>query len=183
MAQKPMVRALAGYIVEFRDVDSLIAACETVRDAGFKNWDAHTPFPVHGLSDAMGLKETRLPVVTLVCGLIGAGLGLLMQWWMNGIDYQYPISGKPFFAVPPSIPVMFEMTILFAAFGTFFGMFFANGLPRYHHPLLANERFARVTNDRFFIFIESTDPQFEETRTREFLESLGGDAVEALEDV
>jgi hypothetical protein len=118
-----------------------------------------------------------------VSGLIGASFGLLMQWWMNGFDYQYPISGKPFFAVPPSIPIMFEMTILFAAFGTFFGMFFANGLPRYHHPLLANERFSRVTADRFFICIESTDPQFDEFRTREFLESLGGDVVEALEDV
>jgi len=174
---------IAGYMVEFEEVDPLIEACEKVRDAGFKKWDAHTPFPVHGLNDAMGLKETRLPIITLIGGLTGLGLGLLMQWWMNGVDYQYSISGKPFFAVQPSIPVMFETTILFAAFATFFGMFFANGLPRYNHPTLASERFARATQDRFFISIESSDPLFDEQSTLEFANTLGGDNVETLEAV
>ena len=172
---------LAGYLVEFADVPSLLSGCEGVRDAGYQKWDAHTPYPVHGLNDAMGLKATRLPYLVFVCGLIGLGLATLMQWWMNAVDYPFLISGKPIFSVPANIPVMFELTVLLAAFGAFFGMFALNGLPRYHHPVFYSRKFEGASTDKYFIFIAAEDPKFDTGATKALLESLDGSEVESLE--
>ncbi|MBD3220655.1 DUF3341 domain-containing protein [bacterium] len=171
-----------GLLVEFADPTRLEHACEKVRDAGFEHWDAHTPFPVHGMDAAMGIKGTRLPWIVLVGGLTGMAAALLMIWWMNAVDYPYIISGKPLFGWPAAVPVTFELTVLFSAFATFFGMWGLNGMPRLSHPLFSNERFKRATTDRFFIVVEKTDPQFEIAKTRAFLESLGGLAVEEIHD-
>ena len=179
-AARPAAR-LAGLLVQFDDVPTLLEACAKVRDAGYSKWDAHTPFPVHGLNDAMGLKATRLPYFVFVCGLLGLGAAVLMQWWMNAVDYPYLISGKPIFSLPANIPVIFELTVLFSAFGTFFGMFGANRLPRYHHPLFYSKRFEQVTTDKFFIYVDAEDQKFELNSTRALLESLGGAAMETLE--
>jgi hypothetical protein len=173
---------LHGLLVEFTDPDALVAACRQVRDAGFKRWDAHTPFPIHGMDAAMGIRGTRLPFLILGGGLTGLGLALGMQWWMNAVDYPFEISGKPFFGLPAAIPIAFELTILLAALTTFFGMWGLNGMPRLHHPVFRSQRFRRATSDRFFLVIEASDPRFDEERTREFLDSLGGDAIEALEE-
>lgn len=115
-------QSFKGLAAEFSQVPGLLAAAEKVRDEGFEHWDVHTPFPVHGLNDAMGLRMTRLPWVTMVCGATGCLAGLLMQWWMNAHDYQLIVSGKPMWSLPANIPVAFELTILFAAIGTFIGM-------------------------------------------------------------
>jgi hypothetical protein len=173
--------ALLGYIVEFSDGHLLLHACETLRGAGYTKWDAHSPFPVHGLNDAMGLRPSKLPYITLGGGLAGLALGLLMQWWMNVKDYPYLISGKPVFSLPANIPVVFELTVLFAAFATFFGMLYLNGLPRYHHAAFYSNRMLRATNDRFFISVEACDPLFDASRTLELLKTLGGTEIEALE--
>ncbi len=116
---------------------------------------------MHGLNDAMGIRTTRLPLVVLGGGLIGGGLALLMQWWMNGVDYKFLISGKPLFGLPANIPIFFELTVLFSALGAFLGMLAFNLLPEYHHPLFSSERFRRATQDRFFISIEARDPKFD----------------------
>ncbi len=171
---------LYGLLLEFDNVHALVPAVEQVRDAGFKNWDVHTPFPVHGMDDAMGIRGTRLPWIILLGGLTGLGLATLMQWWMNAVDYPFYISGKPLFGLPANIPIMFEMAVLFSAFAAFFGMWGLNGMPRLHHPLLATDRFRRATQDHFYIVIEARDPRFDAARTREFLESLGGAAVEDI---
>ena len=171
-----------GLMVEFDDVAEAVHAAEKVRDAGYECWDTHTPFPVHGLSDAMGMRDTRLPWLVLVCGATGMVLGLAMQLWMNGIDYPLNIAGKPLFGIPANIPIVFESTVLFAAISAFVGMLIANGLPRWYQPVLRSERFRRVTNDRFFIVIEARDPSFDVEKTRAFLESLGGLGVEVVED-
>lgn len=171
-----------GLLAEFDDVPSLVQACEAVRDAGYARWDAHTPFPVHGLNDAMGLRPTRLPWLVLVGGVVGAAGALLLQWWTNAVDYPYNISGKPLFSLPANIPVTFEGTILVAALCAFFGMLVLNGLPTWYHPLLRSERFRRTTADRFFISIQASDPRFHRERTRGFLESLGATHVEPIED-
>jgi hypothetical protein len=173
---------LYGYLVEFETPEQLLDAAEAVRDAGYGRWDAHTPFPLHGLDHAMGLHGTRLPWIILAGGLAGLALALLMQWWMNAVDYPFWISGKPFFGLPAAIPITFELTVLLSALTTFFAMWGLNGLPRHNHPLFSNERFRRVTQDRFFISLEAADPMFHPERTREFAESLGGVAVEAVED-
>ncbi len=178
----PRAPQLWGLLVEFEDPHTLLDASEKVRDAGYRHWDTHTPFPVHGLNDAMGLKLTKLPLLTLAGGLTGVTGAMLMQWWMNAESYPIIISGKPMFSIPANIPVAFEATILLAAIATFVGMLAFNNLPRHHHPLLTMERFRRATNDRFYLSIEATDPRFDESETLALAESLGGVAVERVED-
>jgi hypothetical protein len=175
-------RKLFGYLVEFETVDQLVHAARRVRDAGYRNWDAHSPFPVHGLDSAMGIRYTKLPLLILACGLFGMGGALLMQWWMNAVNYRYLISGKPYFSLPANIPIVFELTVLFAAIGAVFGMLAFNRLPQWHHGVFSSPRFARVTTDRFFISVEAKDPKFDEVRTAQFLAGLGGSDVEALEE-
>ena len=172
---------LYGLMAEFDSTAQIMHAAERVRSEGFRWWDCHTPFPVHGLDDAMGVKMTRLPWIVLAMGLTGCGLGLLLQWWTNAYDYPYIISGKPLFSLPAFIPVTFEFTILFAAIGTVVGMLVFNNLPLHYHPLLKNERFRRVTDDKFFLVIEARDPKFSRTRTEAMLRSLGPSTVEAVE--
>lgn len=171
-----------GLLVEFADVDAFVGGVEKVRDAGYQRWDAHSPFPVHGMDDAMGIRGTQLPWLVLGGGVTGLGLALLMQWWMNAHDYPYLISGKPYFSLPANIPVTFELTVLLSAICTVFGMLIFNGLPQWSHPLLRTPRFARATADRFYIVIEARDARFDPAGTRDFLASLGGGPVETVED-
>lgn len=173
---------LHGLLVEFADVDAFVPAVQRVRQAGYRRWDAHSPFPVHGMDDAMGIRGTRLPWLVLGGGLTGCAAGLLLQWWMNAHDYPLVISGKPLFGLPAAIPVTFELTVLLSAAAAVLGMLVLNRLPAWHHPLLASRRFRRATSDRFFIVIEAGDPLFDRSRTEAFLASLGGAAVEAVEE-
>jgi hypothetical protein len=170
-----------GILAEFTTPGELYRACERVRDAGFTRWDAHTPFPVHGLERAMGLRRSRLPWIALVMGLTGVGLGFALQWWVHTSAYPLVISGKPFFAWPAFVPITFELGILFAALGAVFGMLALNRLPMLHHPLFRSRLFERVTDDAFFISIESWDPRFDPAATGKLLESLGARSVELVE--
>ncbi len=172
-----------GYIAEFDKVDEFLAAARQVRDAGFTRWDAHSPFVIHGLDAAMGIKKTVLPYLVFLGGLTGAAAGILLQWWTNAVDYPFLISGKPYFSLPANIPVAFETTILLAAITALVGMLALNGLPRLSHPLFTNRSFKRVTDDRFFISIEADDPLFDRAATRELLESISGRPVEEVQDV
>lgn len=171
-----------GYIAEFDKVDEFLAAAAVVRDAGYTRWDAHSPFVLHGLDPAMGIKKTILPYIVFLAGLTGAAAGILLQWYTNAFDYPFLISGKPIFSLPANIPVAFEITILFAAISALIGMLALNGLPQLYHPLFRNRSFKRVTDDRFFISIETADPLFDENTTRELLESISGQAVEVIEE-
>ena len=171
-----------GLLAEFTEERQLLLAAERVRDEGFRRWDCHTPYPVHGLDRAMGLRDTRLPWVVLGAGILGAGSAILMQWWMNAIDYPFVIGGKPLFSFPAQIPIAFELTVLFAAIACVLALFAFNGLPRFHHPAFHSPRFRRVTNDRFFLVIEAADPKFDAVRTADLLGSLGAAHVEWLED-
>jgi hypothetical protein len=173
---------LWGILVEFEDIHGFMVAAARVRDAGYKRWDTHTPFPVHGLNDAMGLKLTKLPLLTLAGGLTGLTGFMFIQWWMNAVDYPIIISGKPMWSIPANIPVAFEGTILLAAICTFLGMLALNNLPMHYHPLLNVKRFKGATTDRFYISIEAADARFDEAETLAFAESLGGDAVERVEE-
>ena len=170
-----------GILAEFATPADLYHACERVRDAGFTRWDAHTPFPVHGLDGAMGLRRSKLPWIVLGMGLTGAALGFVLQWWVHTSAYPLVISGKPFFTWPAFIPVTFEVAVLFGALGSVFGMFGLNRLPMHHHPLFSSTVFERASDDAFFISIESWDPRFDPKATRTLLESLGPRSVELLE--
>lgn len=173
---------LWGYLVEFDNVADLLQGAERIRDAGYRRWDCHTPFPVHGLNDAMGLRPTILPWLVFGAGLTGAAVGLAMQYWTNAVDYPFIISGKPLFSVPANIPITFELTILFSAITAFVGMLALNNLPQWYHALFRSSRFRRVTTDRFYISVEAADPKFDPERTRELLDSLGGAPAEAVEE-
>ncbi len=175
-------KQLYGLLVEFDDVNKLRSAAESVRDAGYTKWDCHSPFPIHGMDGAMGIKPTIIPWIVLVAGTTGAVIGLAMQWWMNAVDYQIIISGKPMFSLPANIPVIFELTILLSALATVGCLFAFNGFPMLYHPLFSSERFARATDDRFFLVIEACDPKFHLDQTRQMLESMGGETVETVED-
>jgi hypothetical protein len=165
---------LLGYLAEFSDPHQLLHACEQVRDAKYRRWDAHTPFPVHGLNDAMGLRGTVLPWLVLGGGLTGLLAALVMQWWMNAVDYPFLISGKPYFSLPAFIPVVFELTVLLSAISTFFGMLMLAGLPQFYHPVFHSERFKRASDDHFFISIEARDRRFDAVETKRLLEGLDG---------
>lgn len=169
-------------LAEYHTVDELLAACRKVRDAGYKVWDAHTPFPVHGIEKAMGVPMTILPWIVLGAGLTGLGAGILMQWWMNAHDYAFMTSGKPMWSIPANIPVAFEVTVLFSALTTFFGALALNLLPDHYSPLFKVPRFAKVTDDKFFIAIEAKDPAFALDKTRTLLQSTGAHAIEVVAD-
>ena len=186
-------RPVYGLIAEFEKPGDLMHAAEKVRDAGFTWWDCCTPFPVHGLDKAMGVKRTILPVLVFFAGATGTAAAFALQTFTNSFSfstwavvkvtgYPYLISGKPMMSLPAFIPVMFELTILFSALSCVGLMFLFNGLPRLYHPLLQNNRFRRATNDRFFVVIEARDPKFLRGKTEAFLRTLGATAVEAVED-
>ena len=131
----------------------------------------------------MGLKPSMLPFIVFACGMTGAACGILLQWWSSTIAYALVIAGKPLFSFQANVPVTFECGILFSAFGAVFGMLGLNKLPQFYHPLFNVARFARVTDDRFFIAIESSDPKFDPEKTRKLLEEGTHAAkVEEVED-
>jgi Ni/Fe-hydrogenase subunit HybB-like protein len=184
--QMPLVPRLPkgpyyGILGEFATPTDLYRACERVRDAGFTRWDAHSPFPVHGLDRAMGLRRSQLPWIILVMGLMGAALGFGLQWWVHAVAYPLVISGKPYFSWPAYIPITFEVGVLFGSLGAVLGMLGLNRLPMHNHPLFRSRVFERATDDAFFISIESWDPRFDRSATGKLLESLGARSVELLE--
>ncbi len=169
-------------LAEYSTPAKCLHAAEKLRDAGYKNFDAHTPFPVHGMDAAMGLPDSPLGYLVLCGGLTGVSIGVLMIWWMNGVDYPIIIGGKPGFTLPASVPIMFELTILLSAFAAVFGMFHLNRLPRHHHPIFESDRFRAASDDKFFVSVEAEDPKFDLKKTRVLLEATHADAIEAVEE-
>jgi hypothetical protein len=175
-------KRIAGLLAEYGTPADIMHAAEKVRDAGYTKWDVHTPFPVHGMDGAMGLKPTPMGWISLSGGLTGGSLALLMQWWMNGFDYPLNIGGKPPFAPQAFVPVTFELTILLTAFATLFGMLGLNRLPTLYHWVFGAKNFGRVTDDRFFISIEAEDPKFDRDSTRKLLDKTHPASVEEVEE-
>jgi hypothetical protein len=171
-----------GIIAEFENPADTLHAAEKVRDAGFRKWDVFTPFPVHGLDKAMGIKNSKVGWFSFIGGASGYTGGMLMIWWMNAVDYPILIGGKPMFSPFGAFPPCYELTILLGSFGALFGMLFLNRLPRLHHPLLKHRRFALATHDRFFVVIETSDLKYSETETHKLLESLGSPRIEMVEE-
>jgi len=171
-----------GLLAEFETSAEIKHAAITVRDAGYQRWDVFTPFPIHGMDEAMGLRSSRVGWFTFIGGVTGFCSGMLMIWFMNKFDYALVVGGKPLFSPVYAFPVSYELTILLGAFGSIFGMLFMNRLPRWHNPLFNSERFTRATHDRFFIVIECGDPKYSESRTRQLLEKAGSKHVEIVEE-
>jgi mono/diheme cytochrome c family protein len=172
--------AFYGLVAEYDSPGALVRAAEVVRDAGYERWDSHSPFPVHGLDPAMGIRATILPVLVFGGGLTGTALAILMQWWMNARAWHWVASGKPYFSLPQQIPIAFEVTVLLAGFTTFFGMWALNKLPQVWHPLFKRDRFRRATDNGFFISIESADAKFDRAASEKLLRDAGATGVEEV---
>ena len=164
---------------EYSSASALYEAAKMVRDAGFKRWDVFSPFPIHGMDEAMGLGKSWLSAVVLSGGITGLLTAVLVEFGPSWGLYPLIVHGKPYDwrTVPAFFPIMFEMTVLFSAFAAFFAVLIMNGLPRPHHPIFNWERFKRATNDGFFLVIEARDPRFTELEARELLERSGGQHI------
>jgi len=175
-------RVASLLLAEYETPDGCADAAAKLRDAGYTKFDAHTPYPVHGMDAAMGMRDTPIGWIVLAMGMTGCLAGFLMMFWMNGIDYPLVIGGKPPDAIPSMVPVMFEMTILLSAFGAVFGLFGLCQLPRHHHPIFNSDRFARATDDHFFISVDASDPKFDLKKTRLLLEGTTPAHLELVEE-
>ena len=169
-----------GIIASFADTSSFYHAAEKVRDAGYKKWDTYSSFPVHGMPEAQGQARSKVPIFTFIGGITGFTLGTILVWYMNYFDYPLIVGGKPFFSPVFPFPVMYELTILLAAFGTLGGMFLTNLLPQHYNSLFNSETFLEVSGERLVIAIESRDPKFDSNLTRQFLEQIGGTDIEEV---
>lgn len=181
-SKSPPEAGPALLLAEYESPASIMHAAEKLRDAGYTAFDTHTPFPVHGMDEAMGMRSTPLGWIVFIAGATGCFCAFLMMWWMNGVDYNLVIGGKPGYALPAMIPIMFEVTVLFSAFAAVLGMFSLNKLPRHHHPVFYSERFDQFSDDRFFISVEASDPKFDLGQTRALLESTHPAHVELVEE-
>lgn len=173
----PLQKGLFGLAAEFASPESLVAAARQVAARGFRQVEAYTPFAIEGLPREFGVRRTWIAPIVGLAGLTGACFGFGVQWFANVVHYPWNVGGKPANSWPMWIPITFECGILFAVVSGVFGMLALNGLPRLHHPMFHVERFARASRDRFFLCVESADPQFELGEVRRLLEAQAPLAV------
>ena len=169
-----------GILARFDNPKALLLAAQEVRDSGFTKFDCHTPYPMHGLDDAMGLKRSILGYIVGAGALGGAAIGLLLQWFASSYDYPIVISGKPYFSWQAYMIITFVMMVLGGALSSLMGMFHLNRMPTYNHPLFNSEIFKKATDDGFFISIESADELYDNDNTVKFLKSIGGLDIEVI---
>ena len=169
-----------GLLAEFPQPENLLAAASAAHAAGYRRMDAYTPFPVHGLSEAIGLRATRLPTIVLIGGILGACIGFGMQYWYESQHYPMNIGGRPHNSWPSFIVITFEMTILCAALSCVLGMLALNGLPQPYHPLFNVPSFELASRSHFFLCIEARDPKFDMDDTRVFLGKLRPMAIHVV---
>lgn len=172
---------LYGAIARFDGPGALLEAAAAARRAGYRRTDAYSPFPVHGIDEAMGMKRSKLPVLVLCTALMGGSGAWLLMAYLSAVEYPLIIGGKPYNSTEAFIPIIFESTILLGAFGAVFGMLGLNGLPKLFHPTALSPSFHRATDDGFFLTIEARDKRFDPVDTLEFLRGLGGTDVELLD--
>jgi hypothetical protein len=173
-----------GVAAEFDSASQLFKAAEKIRDAGYQKFDVFSPFPIHGMDKAMGLKKSLLGMIIFCGGLTGFLTAICLEFIPSSIIYPLIVMGKPtnLFTVPAFFPIMFELTILLSAFTAVFGMLIMNGLPRWNHPMFNWDRFKKVSDDKFFCIIEARDRQFSESKVKELLESLGGQNITRVQE-
>jgi hypothetical protein len=173
---------LYGALARFAGPAALLEAVRRLHDLGYRRLDAYSPFPIPGMDHALGLRRSKVPVLVLLGGLFGAVFAQTLQWYQSTIAYPLITAGKPLNSAEAFVPITFETTILYAAFGAVFGMLALNGLPRLYHPVFRGQSFARASNDGFFLSVEARDPLFDRGRTTAVLAALGGTEVELISD-
>ncbi len=177
-----MSQPIYAIVAEFEDPDDLLEAAERVYAEGYRKVEAYSPFPVHGLAEAIGCDDSKVRWTCFLAGVTGAVVGMGMEVFCLAIDYPLNIGGRPLISWPQFIPVAYELTILCASFGAALGMLGFNGLPRPHHPIFNAKNFERASQDRFFIGVEAVDPKFDLEATDAFLRSLGAAEVSVVEE-
>ena len=168
---------LYGVMAEFDTPEQIVAAARAVREAGYKRIDAFSPFPIHEMDAALGIKKTILPVLIFIGGLLGCLGGLGLIYYTLVLDYPINVGGRPYFSLPAFIPVMFECTILGAAFTAVFGMIALNNLPQPYHPVFNEPRFELASREKFFLLIEASDEKFDHDETTRFLQGFNAREV------
>jgi hypothetical protein len=168
-----------GILARFDGPQSLYRAAAKIRDAGYRKFDCHSPFPIHGMDKAMGLKRSPIGWIAGLLAILGGGGFFALQWWTSTINYPVVISGKPYFSFQAYVPITFAGAVIGAAFAAVFGMLIINQLPRLHHPLFNSDKF-NVSDDGFFVSIEATDRQFDREKVIAFLQSIGAKEVEVI---
>lgn len=172
---------LFGLMAEFNDPDVLVEKTRQAREAGYEKMDTYSPFPIHGLSEALGIKRNWVPYVVLFGALLGGIGGFMLQYWTAAIDYPINIGGRPLNSWPAFMVITFESAVLLAGVIGIVGMLALNKLPLPYHPVFSVPRFQLASQDRFFLCIFEYDPQFDMEKTRKFLESLGPEGVYEVE--
>jgi len=174
-------RKIYGVAALFTKPDDIIKTASKVADEGYSKWDVNTPYPLHGMDDAMRLKPSNLGFITLFFGLSGTVIALLLTYFTNSIDYPLVIGGKPFFSLPAYIPVTFELTVLLATVSTVIAMLiFFFKFPSNNHVLHDTPYMKKVSLDRFGIVIEANDPKFEQSEVEELLRIFGPESIETI---
>ena len=170
-----------GLVARFGSPEALYEAAEKTRDAGYTQTDAHSPFPVHGLWEALGMKRSILPVLIFGGGVVGFFGGLYLQYWVSVVTYPVNVGGRPYISWPSWIPVTFECTILVAALTAIIGMLALNRLPQPYHSVFNTPGFERASENGFYLCIEANDPQFNQETTKIFLENLGAEEIHVVD--
>lgn len=166
-----------GLLAEFDTTTEIVEAAEKVRDAGYTKTDAFSPFPIHEMDEALGIKRSILPYLVFGGGITGLLLGFGLQYFTHVIEYPIIVGGRPHFSIPAFVPPAYELTILLASFTAVFGMLLLNGLPKPYHPVFNVPRFNLATREKFFLLIKAEDPKFDYEETKEFMESLNPQEV------
>jgi len=171
---------LHGLGAEFPSAAALLHAAEKIHGLGFRRWEVYSPFPIHGMDHAMGFKRSRVSLFSLLGGITGLSTAFALIYYTSAINYPLIVQGKPYFALEPSLPIFFELTILLTAFGTVLGLLFLTLLPRLHHPVFNWDRFKKATDDGFFLVLEAADPRFHPDVSRKLLTEIGGTHISEI---
>jgi hypothetical protein len=141
-------------VAEFASPQALLDGTTKMRQGGYKSLDTHTPFPIHGLEDALGLKRPKIPAIVLGGAIVGACIAYSMIYFMNVIDWPLNIGNRPPHGPPANIPITFELAVLLGGGSAFMGFFALAKLPQPYHPVFESEQFSRASIDAFFLSVE-----------------------------